>query len=84
MLDERHRVRLLDAHLSRAATCSADASTVNGFGLGRFRGRIDWILHTPELKAVTCDVVHEHEGVRYPSDHFPVSAGLQFDDTGKP
>ena len=40
--------------------------------------RIDWILHSPgDFKAVEAEVLHDHDGIRYPSDHFPVKAVME-------
>lgn len=47
-----------------------------------FRGktegsRIDWILHGPDLQTLAAGIDTTHEGLKYPSDHFPVTATLQ-------
>ncbi len=46
-----------------------------------FRGvpqkcRMDWVLTTRELKAVSVQILRDHVSGRYPSDHFPFVAEL--------
>ncbi len=58
---------------------SPDESSFNGFK-GTVHGlRIDFILHTPELHALsaTIDRTQSPEG-RFPSDHYPVTAVLRW------
>lgn len=43
--------------------------------------RIDWILTTPSVAVLASNIDHDHEGIRYPSDHFPVTAVLQLPTT---
>jgi endonuclease/exonuclease/phosphatase family metal-dependent hydrolase len=45
------------------------------------KGHIDWILTTPDLKSVSIETIRDHRVGRYPSDHFPVVAELQFPET---
>ena len=48
---------------------------------GRTKGsRIDFILHTDELKPVAADIVRTSYDGLWPSDHYPVTATLQFND----
>jgi endonuclease/exonuclease/phosphatase family metal-dependent hydrolase len=48
--------------------------TFNGFR-GRTEGpKIDAVFVTPEWQVREADIVRTHEGDRYPSDHFPVTA----------
>jgi endonuclease/exonuclease/phosphatase family metal-dependent hydrolase len=44
-----------------------------GLRIGR---RLDWILHTPHLRAAECRIDASADDGRYPSDHFPVTAVL--------
>ncbi len=45
---------------------------------GKTQGsRIDWILHGPDLQTLAAEIDTTHEGLKYPSDHFPVTATLQ-------
>jgi endonuclease/exonuclease/phosphatase family metal-dependent hydrolase len=58
---------------------SSDEASFNGFK-GTVRGsRIDFILHTPELHAIsaTIDRTKSAEG-KFPSDHYPVTAVLRW------
>ncbi len=55
-----------------------DESTFNGFR-GRTRGkRIDFILASPAFKPVEATIDRTNRDGRYPSDHFPVTAVLQY------
>jgi len=61
-----------------AAERTGPAVTWSGFkapepGPGR---RIDWILLRGPIMARTCETVTFNRKGRYPSDHFPVAAGL--------
>ena len=84
LVDEKpDAVRLLDSFRIAHPQQGKEEGTFHGFTGERSRERIDWILHTPELKTLACEVVYEHEGARYPSDHFPVAAVLEFVDAGR-
>jgi endonuclease/exonuclease/phosphatase family metal-dependent hydrolase len=48
--------------------------TFNGFGTKRNSPKIDAILTTDHWKVEDAAIVRTHEGKRYPSDHFPVTA----------
>jgi endonuclease/exonuclease/phosphatase family metal-dependent hydrolase len=51
--------------------------TQHGFSGVPAKGRIDWILATPEFRAVDAGLGRDHESGRYPSDHFPYWADLE-------
>lgn len=71
--------KLIDSYREVHPKVEADEASFNGFK-GEVKGmRIDWILHSPELKATSAEIVRTHsaEG-RYPSDHYPVTAVLRF------
>jgi endonuclease/exonuclease/phosphatase family metal-dependent hydrolase len=55
-----------------------DEGTFNGFKGKRDGDRIDWIVHTTDVKAVSCEIVRDNDNGRYPSDHFAVRAVVQF------
>ena len=41
--------------------------------------RLDWILYRDKEASITVDgfrIVHEHDGALYPSDHYPIYAGM--------
>jgi endonuclease/exonuclease/phosphatase family metal-dependent hydrolase len=42
--------------------------------------RIDFVLHTDELKPVAADIVRTSYDGFWPSDHYPVTATLRFDE----
>ncbi len=56
----------------------AGEGTFNGFRGQREGGRIDWILATPEWRVKSAGIIRDQQDGRYPSDHFPVSAQLEW------
>jgi endonuclease/exonuclease/phosphatase family metal-dependent hydrolase len=55
-----------------------EAATQHGFD-GRPRGsRIDWILATPPFKVRRVAIVTDNQEGRYPSDHFPYEAEVEY------
>ncbi len=42
--------------------------------------KIDYIFALPGTKVLQAAIVHDHQGARYPSDHFPVTALLRLAD----
>lgn len=75
--------RLLDVYREVHLQPDENEATFHGFSGERGRKRIDFILASPDLKAVKATIDTTHEGNRYPSDHFPVTAvlGLVTDDS---
>lgn len=49
-------------------------NTFNGFGKRPNKAKIDGILATPQWRVLDAEIVRTHEGQRYPSDHYPVTA----------
>jgi len=55
-----------------------EEGTFHGFtGVAEADRRIDWVLHSPGLRAIEAAVLHYNEDGHYPSDHFPVRALLE-------
>jgi endonuclease/exonuclease/phosphatase family metal-dependent hydrolase len=75
---------LIDSFRATHSERGREEGSFNGFKGERKGARIDWILHTQELKALSCEIVHDSEGGRYPSDHFPVQAALAYDGVKQP
>lgn len=50
--------------------------TFNGFGKKPNKEKIDAILITPHWRVLDAEIVRTHDGERYPSDHYPVTATL--------
>ncbi len=71
-------LRLVDSYRAAHLERLPDEASFNGFEGKRAGSRIDWILHTSELKTLTSEIVRDAEGKRYPSDHFPVAAELSY------
>ena len=68
---------LTDARTS-ADRISGPECTLSGF-TGQTSGpRIDWILYRGSLRAVEAETVTRSQDGRYPSDHYPVFAVLEF------
>jgi endonuclease/exonuclease/phosphatase family metal-dependent hydrolase len=61
-----------------------DEGTFNGFKGKRDGHRIDWIVHTSDVKALSCEIVRDSENGHYPSDHFPVKAELRIAKGAQP
>ncbi len=53
------------------------AGTAHGYS-GKGHGRIDWIFCSPSFKVREAEIDRFHEGDRYPSDHFPITAVLDW------
>jgi endonuclease/exonuclease/phosphatase family metal-dependent hydrolase len=71
-------VLLVDSYRIVHTKRASDEASFHGFK-GKVAGsRIDWILHSPDLKATAAEIVRPKEG-RYPSDHYPVTAVLAFE-----
>ena len=54
-----------------------EAGTVHSFKGGTRREKIDYILAPPWVKTEAAEILHDGDGNRYPSDHFPVFARLR-------
>lgn len=55
-----------------------EATTQHNFD-GRPRGhRIDWILTTPPFRVTKAAIVTDHQDGRYPSDHYPYVAEVEY------
>jgi endonuclease/exonuclease/phosphatase family metal-dependent hydrolase len=81
---ERPETRLLDSYRAAHPERAADEATFNGFA-GRTKGaRIDFILHTPQLKTLEAAIDRTHAAGKYPSDHYPVTAVLAWDGGAVP
>lgn len=68
--------KYLDAYRELHPDRHAAEASFHAFKGGREGTRIDWILHSSDLKAVEAAIDHTHEDGRYPSDHYPVTAVL--------
>lgn len=65
---------LLDSYRAVHSQRSDDEGTFNGFQGRRSGSRIDWILVGPPVKVESAKIETFEQDGRYPSDHFPVSA----------
>ena len=55
----------------------AGEGTWHGFSGKAQKGRLDWILASPEVQAREAGILRNSYQGRYPSDHFPVKAVLE-------
>lgn len=69
--------RLTDAYRETHPTRTDQEATFHGFRGKREGSRIDWILHGPDLQTLAAEIDTTHDGLKYPSDHFPVTATLR-------
>jgi endonuclease/exonuclease/phosphatase family metal-dependent hydrolase len=57
---------------------AGSVGTFNGFEGKTGGDKIDYVFVTPDTEVRHASIVRVHEGGRYPSDHFPVTASLLF------
>jgi endonuclease/exonuclease/phosphatase family metal-dependent hydrolase len=69
-------VRYVDAYRAAHPDQATEEATFHGFKGGREGIRIDWIIHSPDLKAVEAGIDRTSQDGRFPSDHYPVTAVL--------
>lgn len=68
---------LVDAYRAVHPKKSEQEASYHGFQGTTEGSRIDWVLHTPDLQALTAEIDRTHDGLKYPSDHYPVTATLK-------
>lgn len=71
------RPPLIDSYRAAHPQPGKEEGTTNGFKGGRTGARIDWILHTPNLKTIAAAIDHVERNGRFPSDHYPITATLR-------
>ena len=69
--------RLTDTFLAAHPKRVRSDGTRHGFTGGRGGPRIDWIVASNGFHTIDADIDHTRAGLRYPSDHFPVTAVLR-------
>lgn len=67
---------LADTFRAAVPARGEEEGTYHGFGGGRGGERIDWILAGEAFRVREAAIDQGQRGGRYPSDHFPVTAGL--------
>ncbi len=71
------QMALTDAYAAtHTGGTTADRATSHGYRLPPTGPHIDWILVSPSFRVRTVDIDRHHDGERFPSDHFPVTALL--------
>jgi endonuclease/exonuclease/phosphatase family metal-dependent hydrolase len=71
-------LRVVDSYRTVHPRRSDDEGTFGAFRGNRSGGRIDWVLHSVGFDTVSAAIDRSHEGGRYPSDHYPVTAVLRW------
>lgn len=77
---------ILDSNLKPIDSWRAVHPENPGSGSGTFhsftgatdKGRIDYIFVPPGTKITDAEIIHQHNGNVYPSDHFPIRATVEF------
>ena len=69
---------LVDTFRKKWPSVTDEVGTFNGFRGRKSGGRIDWILASESLNILKAEIDRYQESDRYPSDHFPVTAVVQF------
>lgn len=69
---------LRDAYRAVHAQPQEEEASFNGFKGTKTGKRIDWILHTAELRPKEAAIDRTNRNGRYPSDHYPVTAVLEW------
>ena len=70
-------IGLADSYREMVPQRDPQEATFHGFR-GDLKGsRIDWVLHSLDLKVLAADIDRTHEDNLYPSDHYPVTATFQ-------
>lgn len=72
---------LIDSFRKVVPERGGQEATFHNFGGSTAGSRIDFILHSRDLRATDASIVRTKFGDRYPSDHFPITATL---DTANP
>ena len=70
---------LLDAH-RQAHPGQEDQPTFHAYGQEDQLMVIDWLLVSNHFKVQAAGVDMVHEGARYPSDHYPIWAGIEWQE----
>lgn len=68
--------RLIDAYRTRFPKRSSRERTHHAFRGTEEGVRIDYVLHTPDLRATEAEIDRQNREGVFPSDHFPVTATL--------
>jgi endonuclease/exonuclease/phosphatase family metal-dependent hydrolase len=76
--DGNKRPWLIDSYREVHPKRLADEASFNGFTGVRNGSRIDFIFHSHEWKPLSSTIERVSENGRYPSDHYPVAAVLEF------
>jgi endonuclease/exonuclease/phosphatase family metal-dependent hydrolase len=72
--DTKADLPLLDSYREVVPQRGVQEATFHNFGGATAGPRIDFILHTGDLRTVEAGIDHTKFGDRYPSDHFPITA----------
>ena len=68
----------VDGYRQKHPTRDPDEATFHAFKGTRRGSRIDFVLHTRQFRTVDAGIDRSERGGRYPSDHYPVWAELEY------
>lgn len=68
----------IDSWVALGRTESVESMTHHDFKGNAEKCRMDWVLHTRELRSLAAFIVRDHFDGRYPSDHFPYVVDLDW------
>lgn len=72
--------RLQDSYRLVHPKAGPNEGTFNGFKGTKTGARIDWIVHSAAFKPSTATIDDSNRNGQYPSDHFPVTATLNWQE----
>lgn len=71
-------IELIDSYREARPQVADEEATYHGFRGGVRGARIDYVLHSSEFRTMAANIERWHLDQRYPSDHYPVTAMLEF------
>lgn len=69
--------KLVDTYPLGHPEPETNVGTFHGFRGTPGKARIDWVLISPDWNIKSATIDRHHQGDRYPSDHFPVTAAIE-------
>lgn len=78
--EDQDALPLIDAYRFTHPKRDENEASCHAFTGNRKGSRIDWIMHGLGLTTLAADIDTTHDGQRYPSDHFPVTATLRWEE----
>jgi endonuclease/exonuclease/phosphatase family metal-dependent hydrolase len=76
--------RLIDSYREVHTERGENERSFHDFKGGEQGSRIDYIVHTDGLRATDAEIVRTSYDDHYPSDHYPVTATIEWKEAGEP